>query len=226
MRCVNRPRAILLDLDGTLVDCSEPIVDGILAVALEAGLRVPDRSWAHARIGFSALDTWRLLGADDPAALLARYREHVNPTLAERTHALPGALDAVAELAARGHLLAVATTRGAESARAGLKATRLLTHVSVVVGGDDVTLPKPHPEALLLALEQLDVPAGSALMVGDTAADIGAAHAAGLPCWSVLGGTHDEKTLRAAGADLILARGIAELPAALDRLSPTEHASS
>ena len=58
-------------------------------------------------------------------------------------------------------------------------------------------------------------------MVGDTTADVAAAHAAGLPCWAVLGGTHDEPTLRDAGADLILSAGIAGLTAALDRHSPS-----
>jgi phosphoglycolate phosphatase len=226
MRRMKRPLAILLDLDGTLVDCSEPIVDGILEVAALEGLTVPDRDWARARIGFPGAETWGLLGAKDPAAMLLRYREHVNPTLAERTRVLPGANEALAELSARGHRLAVATTRGNVSAREGLAATGLLTHLSVVVGADDVQRHKPHPDPLLLALERLSVKADTALMVGDTDADIGAAHAAGMPCWSVLGGTHDEKTLREAGADLILAGGIAELPAALDRLSPAEPASS
>jgi len=223
---MNRPLAILLDLDGTLVDSSEPIIDGILAVARETGLTVPDRDWARARIGFPGAETWSLLGAEDPVAMLAHYREHVSPTLAERTRVLPGVTDALAELAARGHRLAVATTRGSVSAREGLAATGLLTHVSVVIGADDVQRHKPHPDPLLLALERLSVQADAALMVGDTDADIGAAHAAGMPCWAVLGGTHDEKTLREAGADLILAGGVAELPAALDRLSPTEPASS
>jgi len=223
---MNRPLAILLDLDGTLVDSSEPIIDGILEVARLEGLTVPDRTWARARIGFPGAETWGLLGAEDPVAMLARYREHVNPTLAERTRVLPGAVEALARLAACGHRLAVATTRGNVSAHEGLEATGLLTHLSVVVGADDVQRHKPHPDPLLLALERLSAQADSALMVGDTDADIGAAHAAGMPCWSVLGGTHDEKTLREAGADLILTGGIADLPAALDRLSPAEPASS
>jgi phosphoglycolate phosphatase len=223
---MNGPLAILLDLDGTLLDASEPIIDGILALSREAGLKVPDRDWARARIGYSATETWSLLGADDPDAMLARFREQVNPTLAARTRLLPGVAATLAQLTSRGHRLAVATTRTSSSAREGLAATGLLTHLSVVIGGDDVTRHKPDPEALLLALEKLALPRDSALMVGDTDADIGAAHAAGMPCWAVLGGTQGEKTLRAAGADLILAGGLADLPAALDRPSPTERSSS
>ena len=70
--------------------------------------------------------------------------------------------------------------------------------------------------------EHIDVAVVVEIGTGDTAADIGAAHAAGVACWSVLGGTHDEKTLRDAGSDTILG-GISELPAALGRRFGSEN---
>ena len=207
-------RVILLDLDGTLVDASEPLIEAIRALARDAGLRTPEPDWARGRIGFAPDETWRLLGASDPLAMMRLFRERYMAHVAPRTRVLPGVTDALAALRGDGRRLAVATTRSTPSARETLELKGLLPHIEFVGGGDQVRAPKPAPDVLLLALERLQCEARDALMVGDTTADIGAAHAAGMPCWSVLGGTHDEATLRAAGADRILP-GLAALPAAL-----------
>jgi len=213
-------RAILFDLDGTLVDASEVIADGIVELAGEHGLRVPDRAWAAARVGFSPVETWQLLGAEDPATMSELFRERYLPRLPERTRVLPGAREAVLELAGRGLALGLATTRRTDSATETLRVAGLLQAVRFVGGGDLVERHKPDPEVVNLVLARLGCTPIEALMVGDTTADVAAAHAAGLPCWAVLGGTHDEATLREAGADLILSGGIGELLAALDRRSP------
>jgi len=212
-------RYILLDLDGTLVDASLPIVDAVRALARDAGLTVPDHAWAVQRIGFSPEDTWRLLGASDPAAMVRLYRERYMAHVVPRTRVLPGVPDALAALRGSGRRLAVATTRSTPSALETLQAKGLLAHFEFVGGGDQVAAHKPAPDVIHLVLQRLGGAAQQAVMVGDTTADIGAAHAAGIPCWSVLGGVHDEATLRAAGADLILS-GVAELPAALERHAP------
>ena len=65
-----------------------------------------------------------------------------------------------------------------------LKDLGITARFPVVIGFDDVSETKPHPEGILKALEQLDVPPEMALMVGDTVADIQAGRAAG--CWSCL----------------------------------------
>jgi len=209
-------RAILLDLDGTLVDASEPIVDAILSLSRDAGLRPPERAWAVGRIGFAPDETWRLLGAADPLAMMRLFRERYMAHVAPRTLVLPGVPEALAALRGSGRRLALATTRSTPSARETLVLKGLIDHFEFVGGADQVKAPKPAPDVLLLALERLGCAPRDAVMVGDTTADVGAAHAAGLPCWAVLGGVHDEGTLREAGADLILS-GVAELPAALAR---------
>jgi phosphoglycolate phosphatase len=220
MLAVQRPRAILLDLDGTLVDASIPIVDGVRALAREHGLRVPSPAWTRGRIGFPPEETWHLLGAPDPSAMALLFREHCAPGLARRTRVMDGARETLAALVAGGWRLGLATTRATASARETLQVTGLIESIEFIGGGDAVTRHKPAPDVLLLVLQQLGCTPGTALMVGDTTADVQAAHAAGLPCWAVLGGTHDEKTLREAGADRILCEGIAQLPAELGTRSP------
>lgn len=220
-----RFQALLLDLDGTLVDASAPIADGIMALAAHHGLSVPDRAWALARIGFSPHETWRLLGASDPEALVTEFRGRYMADLPARTRTLPGAREALLALHGHGYRMALASTRATDSALATLAHAGLLPLLEHVLGGDLVANHKPAPDVIHLALQRLGLAPHEALMIGDTAADVGAAHAAGLPCWAVLGGTHDEATLRAAGADSILS-GIAALPAALGLPTATSRGST
>ena len=84
-----------------------------------------------------------------------------------------------------------------------------ITHVT---GRDRVERAKPAPDVVLHALQAVRAEASAAIMVGDSDADVLAARAAGVPAWAVLGGVGEEKTLRDAGADLILANGVGELP--------------
>ncbi|MFT7463494.1 MAG: HAD superfamily hydrolase (TIGR01509 family) [Pseudohongiellaceae bacterium] len=207
------PRIVLLDLDGTLVDANEAIVDGVLALAAEAGLKVPDRAWAMDRIGQPPDGTWELLGADDPAAMSARFVEQYVPLLPARTRILPGVVAALEALASFGATLAVATSRTTGAAEHTLQALDLAQHFSEVCGRDLVPAPKPAPELLLLALDRLDARPEEALMIGDSDADVLAARAAGVRCWAVLGGVCDEATLRKAGPERILPQGMAEVPA-------------
>ena len=207
-----RPEVLLLDLDGTLLDASDAIVEGVLELAAELGLTVPDPAWARGKIGQPPHTVWEELGAADPQRLVDVFAERVLPRLAGRSRALPGVAQTLPRLAAAGLTLTVATTRITENAREGLLATGLLEHIDFVAGRDLVAHSKPAPDVLLHALEAVGGRVDSALMIGDSDADVLAAHAAGIPCWAVLGGVGQETALRQVGADLILETGFAELP--------------
>lgn len=208
-------RAVLLDLDGTLVDANDAIVEGVLLLAADVGLAVPSAAWVRAFIGRPPEAVWQALGADDPVAMTVRFAQEVGPGLPARTAILPGVEAALDAFLQQGLLLAVATTRKTHSARDTLAALGILERVPVVVGRDRAQAPKPAPDVLLAALSDLGCTADEALMIGDTEADALAAVAAGMPCWGVLGGVGDEATLRAAGAELILYDGLAGAPAVL-----------
>jgi phosphoglycolate phosphatase len=207
------PRVVLLDLDGTLVDASDAIVDGVLALAAETGLTVPEPDWARSRIGQPPDETWALLGADDPGAVSQAFIDRFVPGLPARTRVLPGVVEALDALREFGATLALVTTRTTSSARETLAALKLDRWVSEIIGRDLVAAAKPAPDAIHHALERLAADAGSALMIGDSDVDVLAARAAGVRCWAVLGGVGNEAGLCAAGADLILPHGLADLPA-------------
>jgi HAD superfamily hydrolase (TIGR01509 family) len=212
---MNRLRVVLLDLDGTLVDAHDAICDGVHQLSVAAGLGSPDRDWLKSFIGRPPHEVWEALGAEDPHGMTERFAAHVMGTLPDRTLVLPGVEQAVAELVGMGLSLAVATTRKTHSADATLQAKGLSTHIPVVVGRDKAGAPKPAPDVILTALEELGADADEALMIGDTEADALAASAAGVRCWGVLGGVGSEQSLRAAGAEHILVNGLGGAPDAI-----------
>lgn len=76
--------------------------------------------------------------------------------------------------------LAIVTGKGRRTAEISLRHLGWAKYFDVIVTGDDVQRPKPHPEGLQRALRTLNVPASNALYAGDSEADVAAGRAAGL----------------------------------------------
>jgi HAD superfamily hydrolase (TIGR01509 family) len=178
------PRAVLFDLDGTLVD-SERVYGAALARALAdgQGLALTDedtsfiigRSWvaidAHLRGRYPAL-TWSRdeIIAACAAAAATLFREQGLPVL-------PGARAAVARFADR--------RRGLVTGSARQEAHHVLTHLGMVdvfevrLCAEDVPRSKPAPDGYLAACAHLDVAPRETLVLEDSASGIAAARAAG-----------------------------------------------
>lgn len=198
-------RVAMFDLDGTLVDSPRAIVEAF-AVAFEAmdvGPRDPGD--VRATIGLPLEQAFgKLLGVpqDDPrvAEGVARYQEAFRTVILPRARSLvfPGVAEGLDELRRRGIVLTVATSKFHASADALLTAAGLRDHITVLIGADDVTYPKPHPEPGLLILERLDARPEHAVMVGDTTHDLRMAEAAGIASVAVTYGVHARAELAAA----------------------------
>lgn len=143
------------------------------------------------------------------AAILARYEAEAIGA----ARLLPGARGALRAVRDAGLRAGVVSSNSREAVRAILDREGVAPVFGVLVGREDVRLPKPAPEGLLLACERLGVTPREAFYAGDNVADIEAARAAGMPAWGVRGGDSSEDALREAGAVAVL-EGIAELVAA------------
>lgn len=97
------------------------------------------------------------------------------------TRPMPGAAAVLASLSAEGWRHAVCTNKPTGIARDILKALELSRHIDAVVGGDDSLPLKPDPAPVRACLDALDVAPARALMVGDSANDVAAGTAAGVP---------------------------------------------
>ena len=178
---IARPAAVLLDLDGTLVD-SEPV--WALAVAELA---------ARYEVAWTAADDEVILGAaiPDVASMLiargvpwasARIEHWLNDRVVELESDgppwRPGARDLLGSLAAAGMASAL-VTMSYRSLAVAVAAAAPAGSLRVVVAGDDVERGKPDPQAYLLAAANLGVDAGDCVAVEDSVPGLTAALASG-----------------------------------------------
>jgi sugar-phosphatase len=207
-----RPAALLLDLDGTLVD-SEPVhraaYDAFLA---GRGWTVPDLGVFTGR---RAEDVFAVepgpWSEHDPRALAAEVRDLMPDAAPEP---VPGARAAVHAAVGAGIPLAIVTSARPAwvSATAG-DALGVLDHIEVVVTANDVGEGKPHPAGFLLACERLGVAAADCVAAEDSPAGVAAAVAAGVGHVVGVTTTWSDAELTAAGAHLVLPdlRGVVDL---------------
>jgi phosphoglycolate phosphatase-like HAD superfamily hydrolase len=135
-------------------------------------------------------------------ALAAAHQRRVTD-LRERGHALPGAAAALSALANREVRQTVVSGNVRPVAEIKLEAFGLDHYISWELGafGED---DDARPDLVRLALQRSDTAAAQAVLIGDTPADVEAAHVNGVRVVAVASGRTDEATLRAAGADTVL----------------------
>ncbi len=193
---------ILIDLDGTLVDAFTTIHRAYVHTLPQFGRPAPTMEQVRRAVGGGLANA---MGHFLPPELIAEaIKVHVAYThqiLLEDVKLMPGGLELLRALHARGVKLGVLTNKQAEASR------RICEHLGVtpllggIFGAGDTPWLKPQPEFTAHALQTLGATADSALLIGDSPFDVQTAHNAGFPCWAVTTGTHDEAQLRAAGAD-------------------------
>ncbi|MFA5944469.1 MAG: HAD family hydrolase [Candidatus Thermoplasmatota archaeon] len=197
------PRAVLWDLDGTLLDSKRSIRETMNQVLAERGLPAFTRDELEALIGHPLRHILGTKTTDTALveAMTHRYREAYNESGWVTVRIAEGLESLIAALRAEGILMAVVTSKGQHETEVLLGDLGVAHLFDAVVGDDDLRPLKPDPAPVREALALLGgVPANRAVMIGDTTFDVGAAKGAGVACVGVLWGTHDRKTLLAAGA--------------------------
>lgn len=196
-----RNLAIVFDLDGTLVDSLDDILDTFLATFEELGGEPPERGAVRALVGRPLDEMYAgFVPAQRLGTYVAAYRERYRRHLANKTRPYPGVVDLLSELGERGYARLVATTKRSTTANELVEAVGLADYVDHVQGTDGFPH-KPAPDVILRALATAD--AHGTWMVGDTTSDIVAGRAAGLKTFGVTWGTHDAATLAAARPDAV-----------------------
>ncbi|MHB0938670.1 MAG: HAD family hydrolase [Armatimonadota bacterium] len=198
---------IIFDFDGTLATCPYDFTHmrlSILETAEAFGLAREEL------LGFGLLEAVaegaRLLadsGRAEAFRVLAMERlGAIEYEAAAKTRLLPGILDALAGMHARGYLMGVVTRNSSAAVRLILGEVRL--PVEVILCREDVPHPKPHIDHVHQVLQHLDARPEHALMVGDHPTDIQMGKDAGMATVAVLTGQTGEADLRAAAPDLLL----------------------
>lgn len=182
---------VLFDLDGTLVDSVPSLAHAVDQLLLELGRPAAGEAKVRQWVGNGApmliaraLSDDREVAADlDPQLqqqALQRFLEHYDQCADRDAQVYPGVIEALAQMQQRGLQLAVVTNKPERFVPDLLRSLELDRFFSLLVGGDSLVEKKPHPLPLQHCLEYFGFAPGQALMVGDSAADIGAARAAGI----------------------------------------------
>jgi phosphoglycolate phosphatase len=223
----NWPRAVLFDLDGTLIDSAPDIaaaVNELLSHSSRGPLtlaevtsmigngveKLVERAFA-ATIG----------GALAPAALRREQMAMVDiyaNHLTQLTVPMPSAPDVLEVFHGDGILLGLVTNKPQRFIETILDHLGMSSLFGAVIGGDAGVAKKPAPDMLLAAMQQLGVEPWNTVMVGDSTSDVEAARAAGVPSVVVRGG-YSNVPLEQLGADSVIG-GLDELAGAFGLLKP------
>ena len=219
MPSLDRSLAVLLDLDGTLID-TIPFILASVRHAFGERERAPSEAEWIAGIGTPLRVQLAPYaeGPDDLEAIVARYRAYQREHHDAMTRAYAGAVEAVAQVKRAGHRVAIVTGKLVEPASRSLRHVGLAPYVDAVVGADSCPGHKPDPEPVLLALERVGRGPAEALFLGDSPHDVGAANAAGVASAAALWGACSREALLAAAPRHVLG-DIGELPSLVERLA-------
>jgi HAD superfamily hydrolase (TIGR01549 family) len=215
-------RALIFDLDGTLIDTVYAHVFAWQRALAEVDL--PVDGWRiHRRIGMSgglftralARELGRPLSDEEINAIQDRHGQLFRELLPER-RPLPGAVDLLRHLVDLGVPYGIATSGRRPEIDASLDALGVGEDVTVVDRGE-VMRAKPEPDLFLACQERMGVEIRDVTVVGDAVWDLLAARRAGMLSVGLLTGGYGEDELAQAGAFRVY-RDPAELDASLDEL--------
>jgi pyrophosphatase PpaX len=196
-------QAILFDLDGTLIDTTDLIVQCFHFSWNTVCSFSHSRETLIKTFGMPLRDAmYQLLTAGDPKndiigtgsdeqiieKLLAAYRSFNLSNHDSLARPFRGACDVLKELRRRGYLIAVVTSKSRELGLRGLRLCSLDCLLDSAIFLEDTSFHKPRPEPILAALERLSTRSASAVYVGDSRHDIIAARAAGVRAVAALWG--------------------------------------
>ena len=184
-------RAILFDLDGTLVDSARDIAVALSRLSRARGGQGVSVETVRPLVSLGAATlVARALGpvAGDPQEDLAAFRMLLRDAPSDPAIVFPDVERALAALAGDGWQMAVVTNKPQSLAAALLDTHRLDRFFATVVGGDTCATSKPDPVPLAHALAALAASPAEALFVGDSDVDAAAAAALGIPLLLYSGG--------------------------------------
>jgi phosphoglycolate phosphatase len=188
---MTRLKAIIFDLDGTLVDSARDLQDATNVVLAEEGLRSVGLEEIKSMIGDGVaklLERAVAATGGDPKrlpVLLPHFLATYEANASRHTAAYAGVPETLAGLRRLGLKLALVTNKPAVATVEILDALGLRAFFEVVIGGDTLAERKPHPAPVLLALKGLGVGPEAAIMIGDNYHDVQAARGAGVRAFAV-----------------------------------------
>jgi pyrophosphatase PpaX len=208
---------LLFDLDGTIIDSIELILRSYrhtMALHRCNEPMPPDDMWIQGL----GTPLWAQFGQitedkEEIERMVQTYRTYNLTHHDALVRPYEGVVDEIRRVKGAGKRLGVVTSKLRDGAMRGLRISALDEVFDIVIGCDDVTNSKPHPEPVLKAVEELGVQASETVFVGDSRHDMESGRAARVKTAAVLWGPFDRAHLQDLSPDYWL-----EKPADLRQL--------
>ena len=188
---------ILFDLDGTLIDSTEAILESFHNSFDSYNYPHPDDEAIKALIGHPLDVMYSELGVEESKVwdFVTTYKEHYRVISTQKTILLPHAREAV-ELAATFARLGIVTTKTGKYSQVLMEYFGLMEYFEVLIGREHVENPKPHAEPIETAITKMGVTKEGCWIIGDTRLDLGSAKNAGIGSVGVLSGYDNAEQLK------------------------------
>jgi phosphoglycolate phosphatase len=171
---------IIFDLDGTLIDSSQGIIDAVNYSLRSVGVQERKADEITPYIGYPLKQMYTDFTDVSYQDLYTHFQHHATTSVVDAAVALNGVDDVLNELHSKGYRLGIATNKIAFHITAIVNKLGWTDLFSATAGGDEVTHQKPHPEMIYLTMNRMKATPQTTLMVGDTDNDILAARRAGI----------------------------------------------
>ena len=207
-------RAVLFDLDGTLIDTLPDLHAAACAMLNDLGRPPLPLESIRAYVGRGIPNLIKRVLANSlhvaedpnppPPEAVASYRRHYARENGRNAKVYPGVLEGLASLRAQGVPLGVVTNKADTFIQPLLEQTGLSGYFEVLVGGDRLPKVKPDPMPLVWACGRLGVSPTETLFVGDSINDALAARAAGCPVFLLPYGYNEDRDVHELDCDAIV----------------------
>ncbi len=224
MSALRRPRMVLIDVDGTLVDSVPDLAYCVDEMLRELGMPVRGESTVRHWVGNGVERLVKralinqLDGEPDEALFeralpifMALYRDNTS----KRSLLYPGVREGIDYLKGSGFRLGCVTNKAAQFTLPLLRDLGIHDEFEVIVAGDTLPQKKPDPAPLLYAAQQLGCTPEESLMLGDSQSDVKAARAAGFQIVCMSYGYNHGEDIRRYHPDAVI-DSMTELPALLE----------
>jgi len=191
-----RIKLVIFDLDGTLIDAYDAIVESFNYTMRKIGIRQRSYQTIKRAVGWGDRGLLCPFVPEDKLGMALKiYQTHHKNSLSKYTRFLPGAKEVLRYLKNRGYQLAVASNRPKDFTQIVIRKLKLKHFFDYVLCGNELKRAKPHPDILLKIIRKLAIKKKEALYVGDMTIDVNTGKNAGIRTIAVTTGSSSRREL-------------------------------